>query len=281
MVKREQIRMWFSILDKILTYLFFLVVLVFFLGPLTWLITAAIHPDPSYTWKLPTHPTLANFTDLFEDEDIVTWMKNSAIISVITMAATVVLATLAAYPLSRVRFPGKFIFMYSLLLARVMPIASVIIPIFSIAIVLDMVNSFLGVILVLTAMQLPISLWIMKGYVDSIPLELEESAWLDGCNRLNGLVRIVFPLMGPGIAVTGLFAFLGAWGDFLVPLVLLRTPDKFPIAIGLFRAFNNQSNVRFGFLTAIAVLYTAPTILLYILARRYLIKGMTAGSVKM
>jgi multiple sugar transport system permease protein len=144
-----------------------------------------------------------------------------------------------------------------------------------------MVNTFWGAILVLTGMQLPLSLWIMKGFVDSIPIELEESAWLDGCNRFTGLVRVVFPLMGPGVAVTGLFAFLSAWGDFLIPLVLLRTPDKFPIAMGLYRAFNDRGGVDFGFLTALAVIYSLPTIGLYLIARRYLVKGMISGGVKM
>jgi multiple sugar transport system permease protein len=195
--------------------------------------------------------------------------------------STVALATLAAYPLSRVQFPGKIPFMYVLLLARVMPITSVIIPIFSIAVTLNMVNRFEGAILLFTAMQLPVSLWVMKGFVDSIPIELEESAWLDGCNRLTGLAWIVFPLMWPGIAVTGLFAFLAAWGDFLIPLILLRSPDTFPIAMGLFRAFNDLGNVNFGFLTSLAVVYSMPSILLYLFARQYLVRGMTAGSVKM
>jgi multiple sugar transport system permease protein len=130
-------------------------------------------------------------------------------------------------------------------------------------------------------MQLPISLWIMKGFVDSIPIELEESAWLDGCNRLTGLLRIVLPLMGPGIAVTGLFAFLAAWGDFLIPLIILRSPTTFPIAMGLYRAFGDQGNVDFGFLTALAVIYSIPSVVLYLIARQSLVKGMTAGSVKM
>jgi multiple sugar transport system permease protein len=180
-----------------------------------------------------------------------------------------------------VRFRGKGVFMYTLLLARVMPITAVIIPIFSLSVQLDLVNSFEGAILIIAAMQLPISLWIMKGFVDSIPLEVEESAWLDGCSRMSALVRIVFPLMGPGVAVTGLFAFLAAWGDFLIPLIILRSPTTFPIAMGLYRAFGQQGSVDFGFLTALAVIYSLPSILLYLLARQYLVKGMTVGSVKM
>lgn len=260
---------------------FYTLIFLFFFGPISWLILASINADPSSSWEIPSQFTVENYQELFDESDIITWLKNSAILGFGTMFATVILSTLAAYPLSRVRFPGKLVFMYTLLLARVMPIASVIIPIFSISVLLNLVNHFEGAILVLTGMQLPISLWIMKGFVDSIPIELEESAWLDGCNRFTGLVRIVFPLMGPGVAVTGLFAFLTAWGDFLIPLILLRSPDTFPISMGLYRAFNNTGNVNFGFLTAIAVVYSLPSVVLYLFARQYLVKGMTAGSVKM
>jgi multiple sugar transport system permease protein len=260
---------------------FYGLVLFFFVGPLSWLLLASVNTNPGFSWAIPQTFTLDHYVDLLSEADLYVWLRNSAVLAVGTMITTVILATLAAYPLSRVQFPGKTSFMYILLLARVMPITSVIIPIFSIAVVLGFVNRFEGAILVFTAMQLPISVWIMKGFVDSIPIELEESAWLDGCNRLQGLSSVVFPLMFPGVAVTGLFAFLAAWSDFLIPLILLRSPNTFPIAMGLFRAFNDLGNVDFGFLTSLAVVYSFPSILLYLFARQYLVKGMTAGGVKM
>lgn len=262
-------------------WLYYAIVFLFFFGPISWLVLASINADPTSAWEIPQEATLNNYVQLITESEIVLWLRNSFILAIGTTILTVVLATLAAYPLSRVPFPGKAAFMYTLLLARVMPITAVIIPIFSMSVQLQLVNTFHGAILILSAMQLPISLWIMKGFVDSIPIDLEEAAWLDGCDRINGLVRIVFPLMGPGVAVTGLFAFLAAWGDFLIPLVILRSPNTFPIAMGLYRAFGNQGSVDFGFLTALAVIYSAPSILLYIFARQYLVKGMTAGSVKM
>lgn len=262
-------------------FIFYLLVFLFFFGPISWLVLASINSDPNSTWQIPQQVTLNNYIQLFQESDIVLWLKNSFILAIGTMILTTLLATLAAYPLSRVPFPGKGIFMYALLLARVMPITAVIIPIFNISVRFNLVNTFEGAILILSAMQLPISLWIMKGFIDSIPIELEESAWLDGCSRFDGLVRIVFPLTGPGIAVTGLFAFLAAWGDFLIPLIILRSPTTFPISMGLYRAFGLIGSVDFGFLTALAVIYSTPSILLYLLARQYLVKGMTAGSVKM
>jgi multiple sugar transport system permease protein len=259
----------------------YLPVLVFFFGPISWLVLASISSNPNSAWQIPEQVTLDNYLQLVTESDLLLWMGNSLTLAVGTTAVTVILSTLAAYPLSRVPFPGKAAFMYGLLLARVMPITAVIIPIFSLSVQLGLVNTFTGAILIISAMQLPISLWIMKSFVDSIPIELEESAWLDGCNRLSGLARIVFPLMAPGVAVNGLFAFLAAWGDFLIPLIILRSPTTFPIAMGLYRAFGDQGSVDFGFLTALSVLYSAPSIILYLLARQYLVKGMTAGSVKM
>ncbi len=267
--------------NKLARGIVYVTVFVFFFGPLIWLLTASVSGDPTFRLEAPSPLTAENYSDLIEEGDIFLWMRNSLVLAVGTMIATVILATLAAYPLSRVRFRGKLVFMYLLLLARVMPITAVIIPIFSMAVVFGLVNSFFGAILLFTAGQLPIALWIMKAFVDSIPIELEESAWLDGCGRLEGLIRIVFPLMGPGVAVVGLFAFLGAWGDFLIPLILLRTPDNFPIAMGLYRAFDDRGNANFGMLTALAVIYSIPSIALYLFARQYLVKGLTGGGVKM
>ncbi|MCC6616143.1 MAG: carbohydrate ABC transporter permease [Anaerolineae bacterium] len=260
---------------------YYLLILIFFFGPISWLLLASIDANPSSSWEIPQAITFEHYVELVTESDLLVWLRNSFTLAIGTMIITVVLATMAAYPLSRVSFRGKQAFMYALLLARVMPITAVIIPIFSLAVQFSLVNTFAGAILILSAMQLPISLWIMKGFVDSIPIELEESAWLDGCNRLTGLMRIVFPLMAPGVAVTGLFAFLAAWGDFLIPLIILRSPTTFPIAMGLYRAFGNEGSVNFGFLTALSVVYSVPSILLYLFARQYLVKGMTAGSVKM
>jgi multiple sugar transport system permease protein len=261
-------------------YIYYVFVFFFFFGPISWLVLASINANPSSGWAIPDQVTLNNYVQLVQESDVGLWLRNSTILAVGTMAVTIVLATLAAYPMSRVPFRGKAVLMYSLLLARVMPVTAVIIPIFSMSVQLGLVNTFHGAILILAALQMPISLWIMKGFVDSIPIELEEAAWLDGCNRLSGLYYVVFPLMSPGVAVTGLFAFLAAWGDFIIPLVILRSPTTFPIAMGLYRAFGQQGAVDFGFLTALAVIYSAPSILLYIFSRQYLVKGMTAGSVK-
>ena len=266
-----------SISRLAMSFIVYGIVLLFFLGPSSWLILTSLDSSPNYSWSIPDEITLTNYLELFSQDDIRLWIRNSFLLGGGTGVLTVFLSTLAAYPLSRFDFRWKTLFMYLILVSRIMPITAVIIPIFSIAVMLDMINTFWGVILILTAMQLPIGLWIMKDFMDKIPLEIEEAAWLDGCGRFNGIRYIVFPLMGPPIAVVGLLSFLAGWGDFLIPLILLRSPDRFPISMGLFRAFNDMGNVDFGYLTAISVIYSLPSLVMYLFARKFLMKGIVSG----
>jgi ABC-type glycerol-3-phosphate transport system permease component len=154
---------------------------------------------------------------------------------------------------SRFRFFGRRTLMFSILLVRVVPTTATIVPLYLIMIQLHLNNSYTGLILVETAYQLPLVLWLMKGFFDSIPIELEEAAWIDGCSRITGAVRIVFPLSRPGLGAAGLFTFINVWGDFLTPLVLLQSAEKYPISIGMFRAFSARNQVDWGLLAATAV----------------------------
>jgi multiple sugar transport system permease protein len=125
-----------------------------------------------------------------------------------------------------------------------------------------------------------LALWLIKGFIDSIPIELEEASWIDGCSRIRGAIRIVFPLTRPGVGACALFTFINVWGDFLTPLVLLQSPEKYPISIGMFRAFSARNQVDWGLLTSTAVLYMLPTVVLYLIVRRFLLKATVAGAIK-
>lgn len=266
-----------KIRDVLIKGVIYLVTIVFFMGPSSWLILSSFDHSPGYSWSIPSEFTLGHFVELFTESDIRLWAWNSLILGLGTMVLTVILSTIAAYPLSRLEFRWKTPLMYLVLISRVMPITAVIIPIFSIAILLQMVNTFWGVILILCSMQLPIGLWIIKDFIDTLPIELEEAAWLDGCSRWDAVRFIIFPLLGPPIVVVGLLSFLAGWGDFLLPLLLLRTADMFPISMGLYRAFNDLGNVDLGYLTAISVVYSLPSIVLYLFGRKYLIKGIAVS----
>jgi multiple sugar transport system permease protein len=133
-------------------------------------------------------------------------------------------------------------------------------------------------ILILATYQLPLALWIMKGFFDAVPTEIEEAAWTDGAGRLRTIYSIIVPLALPGVSAAALFTFIGAWGEFTLPLILLQSQDKMPLAIGLFRAFQQYYIIDYGQLTAMSLLYLAPSLLFFIVTRRYMMQATIVGA---
>ncbi len=252
---------------------------LFCIVPFAWLVLTSLDAAAGPDLKLPLL-TAANYLRFFTDAGTPRLLFNSLLIAVGATALTLALAVLGGYALSRYRFPGRRPLMFSILLIRVVPATATIVPLYLMMIRLGLNNSYLGLILVETAYQLPIALWLLKGFVDSIPIELEEAAWMDGNSRFAAIRRIVFPLARPGVGAAALFTFIAVWGDFLTPLVLLQSENMYPLSIGLFRAFSAFNQVDWGLLTATAVLYMVPPAILYLFVRRYLLKATVTGAVK-
>ena len=252
---------------------------IFCVIPFAWLLLASVDKAAGLYVQVPTL-TVNNFLRFFTDPTTPRLLFNSLFISGGATVLALVFAMFGGYVLSRFKFVGRRTLMFAILLIRVVPPTATIVPLYLIMIRLHLNNSYTGMIFVEAAYQLPLVLWLLKGFFDSIPVEIEEAAWIDGCSRLVGAVRIVFPLCRPGIGAGGLFAFINIWGDFLTPLVLLQSPEKYPISIGMFRAFSAHNQVDWGLLTATAVLYMVPTVVLYLFARRYLLKATVAGALK-
>lgn len=252
---------------------------VFCVIPFTWVLLASVDKSAGLNLQVPTL-TADNFLRFFRDATTPRLLFNSLLISGGATVLALVLAMFGGYALSRFSFFGRRTLMFTILLVRVVPTTATIVPLYIMMIRLHLNNSYTGLILVEAAYQLPLVLWLMKGFFDSIPVELEEAAWIDGCSRLAGAIRVVFPLARPGIGAGALFTFINVWGDFLTPLVLLQSEEKYPISIGMFRAFSAHNQVDWGLLTATAVLYMVPTVVLYLFARRYLLKATVAGALK-
>jgi ABC-type glycerol-3-phosphate transport system permease component len=187
---------------------------------------------------------------------------------------------LGGYALSRFSFRGRRTLMFGILMTRIIPVSATIAPLYLIVQRLGLVDTYQGMILVLAAQQVPLALWLMKGFFDTVPIDLEEAAWVDGAGRLGSAVRIVLPLAAPGVGAVALFTFIEAWGDFLTPLILITSADKTPLSIGLFQAFTYRNTIDWGLLTAISVVYMLPTIVLYMLVRRYLLKATVVGALQ-
>ena len=260
-------------------YVVIAVLALFCVLPFAWVLLASVDRSADLYLRLPAI-TADNFLRFFSDPTTPRLLFNSLLIAGTATVLALVLALFGGYALSRFRFPGRRTLMFTILLVRVVPTTATIVPLYLMMIRLHLNDRYTGLILVEAAYQLPLVLWLMKGFFDSIPLELEEASWIDGCSRLVGAVRIVFPLSRPGLGASALFTFINVWGDFLTPLVLLQSPDKYPISIGMFRAFSAHNLVDWGLLSATAVLYMVPTVVLYLFARRYLLKATFTGALK-
>jgi len=258
-------------------YLILVALALFAIVPFSWLALAAFDRQASIFVKIPQTWTLSNFINLFVNEDGLRLILNSLIYSGGATLVLIVVATMAGYVLSRYSFPGRRTFMLGILLLRVIPPTAIIAPLYVIATSLGFLDTYYGVTLVLAAWQLPLALWLMKGFFDTVPIQIEEAAWVDGATRLQAAFRVVLPLAGPGVGAAALIAFIGAWNEFLIPLVLISDPDKQPIALGLFRAYISYTQVDWGFLAALSVIYVVPAVVFYVVARRALQQSVAGG----
>lgn len=261
-----------------LAYAILLGLAAFCVLPFAWVVLAAFDPQAGLYLALPEQLSLANFARFFGDPSFVRLLLNSLIYSGGATLVVTVCSVLGGYALSRYSFPGRRTLMFGILLTRIIPITATIAPLYIIALRLQLADTYHGLILVLAAQQLPLSLWILKGFFDTIPGELEEAAWIDGAGRLGSAVRIVLPLAAPGVTAAALFTFIETWGDFLTPLILIQSPDQFPLSIGLFRAYTGRNIVDWGLLTSVSVVYIAPSLIFYLLVRRHLVRATVAGA---
>lgn len=274
---------WVRRAHVVLNNTFLLLVAFLFVFPFTWTVVSAFRQNPQLSLRF-TDFWLGNFTHILSGDTAV-WIRNSLLIAGGVTLFTTALAFLAAYPFARFDFRGKTVLLFALIVSMTIPLGVVMLPTFSLARLLHLVNTRIGVILIITARQIPLSLWVLKEFIAAIPIELEESAWVDGASRFGTLWRIVFPLTAPGLAVMGMMAFLVGWGDFLVNLLLISSDELLPISMGIYKTSleataYGQLRVNYGLQTAISLLYMVPPVLLYLLFQRYLIRGMVLGAVK-
>jgi multiple sugar transport system permease protein len=261
-----------------LTYVILAVLAAFCVIPFVWLILASVDPGARPWLQLPASIDLGNFFRFVSDPHFNRFLPNSLILAGGATLVCTASAVLGGYALSRFRFRGRRALMFGILLTRVIPTAATIAPLYAIALMLGLVNTHVGLILIMAAQQLPLALWMLKGFFDTVPAELEEAAWIDGAGRLGSALRIVLPLAGPGVAASALFTFIEVWGDFLTPFILLRDPDLYPISLGLFRAYVSHSVTDWGILTSVAVTYMIPGIIFYLIVRRFLLKATVVGA---
>ncbi|MDT0450843.1 carbohydrate ABC transporter permease [Streptomyces hesseae] len=254
-----------------------LVLLAAFAAPLVWLLLASVDAEAGLRVRTPTGPTAENFSAVLTDEITFTPMLNSLLLCGGATLLTIVCAALAAYPLSRHRSRFTRPYLLGVLFATCLPITAVMVPVYGLFVRIDLIDTIQGTALFLATAQLPFAIWLMKNFMDGVPVVLEEAAWTDGAGRLQTLVRVILPLMGPGLAVVTIYCFIMMWGNFFVPFMLLLTPDRLPASVSIFTFFGNYGQVAYGQLAAFSILYSTPVVLLYALIARRLGGGFALG----
>ncbi|MFZ4826250.1 MAG: sugar ABC transporter permease [Phototrophicaceae bacterium] len=228
---------------------------------------------------IPPDATFQSYVSLFLEEKFLLWIWNSFSITMVVSSVGVIVASTGAYAFSRWRFPGRRPALIFLLTTQMIPAGMLIIPIFVIVAQLQLTNNIIGLMLAYIATAIPFSIWILKGYYDTIPPDLEEAAMVDGCNRLESFWRIILPLSTPALSIVFLFNFLGSWSEFIVAKVILQANSTQTWPLG-FNEMIGTFNTDWGKYAAGSVIVTIPVLLLFLWQSRYLISGLTLGSVK-
>jgi multiple sugar transport system permease protein len=251
--------------------------------PVYWMILSAIQPARlSMRYPPPLFPqaiSLTPFEQLFRDYPVITWVTNSAIISILSTVLCLALGIFGAYTLSCLRWRGRNLFGVVLFFTQMLPEALMIIPIFIILRQFRMLENLPAVSLVNTAFVLPISIWILKGVFDAVPREIREAALVDGCDALSVLWRIVVPLSVPGLVAVGVVAFFYAWNEYLFTSTMLTTDAVRPAAVGL-ASLRSMMETPVERILAASMLFSAPPVVFYLVMQRYIVSGLTAGAVK-
>jgi len=258
-------------------YIFLAVVFAFFIGPILWLILSAFNPNASPAFTLPSHFSLVNFKKLLVPVGNVIplqWILNSLIISLASASIATGVSILSAYVFARYTFKGQGAMLTTFVILRLVPPIVIALPIMILYKWWHLIDTYTGVILVLSALILPFALLVAESFFRSLPVEYEEAAMVDGCSRFGAFLRITLHLAIPGITTIWLLSFVTAWSQFVIPLMILRNPALMPGTVGLSYFFGEYGRVDFGRLSAFSVLFSLPVVIIFLAVQRYLRRGI-------
>ena len=271
---------------KIETWLIFIFLSFFTLltiYPVLNIISVSLRTDNAFQTRtlafIGENAGLDIYLQLFTDTPFFLWLRNSLIISIVVTLLGVVLASTSAYALSRYRFKGRQFGMISLLTTQMFPATMLLLPFFILLSKLSLINSFTGLAIIYSSTALPFCIWQMKGFYVTISPSLEESACLDGCNQFQAFYKIVLPLSTPALVITALFSFMSSWSEYVVAAIILQDPELYTLPLGL-KSFQSSLATEWGLYAAGAVVISIPVVVLFISLARFLVSGLTMGSVK-
>lgn len=228
---------------------------------------------------IPDGATFDAFVSVLTKSDLPLWLFNSLVITTGTSFVGLAIAATSAYAFSRFKFPGRGVGLTMLLATQLIPAAMLLVPLYILATQFQMANSFVGMVIALSVTSVPFSIWILKGYYDTVPVELEEAARIDGCTQLEAFWRVLLPLSTPALVIVFLFNFLAAWNDYFLARILISKEVLLTWPLGLQR-FQAQFQTQWNDLAAASIIISIPVVLLFLYSSKWLISGVTAGGVK-
>ncbi|WP_179816176.1 sugar ABC transporter permease [Allostreptomyces psammosilenae] len=248
--------------------------------PIIWVALTSFKPRGTWNNANPIQdPTLGNYRQVLFETELLTWFGNSLLVAAGTMVLGVFLSATAAYALSRFRFPGRRPMLWSFLLTQMFPVAILIVPLYNLMSTYGLLNNFGGLILAYCTTAVPFCTWMLKGYFDSVPVEIDEAGQVDGLTPLGTFYRLVLPLARPGLAVTAFYSFITAWGEVAYASVFMTGNESYTLPVGL-STFVDQYKTEWGLMTSASVLITIPAAIIFLIAQRGLVQGLTAGGTK-
>ena len=273
---------------KIFLLLGTVVILLWTLFPVFWMLSTSFKSATAVFDKppemFPSHPTLTAYkkmaTGTVGVTPIMRFFANSVITSLSTVVVATIFAVLASFVLSRLRFRLRRPIMLGVLVTQMFPLVVLLTPLYILYMKLRLLNTYAGLVIAFTSFTLPFSIWMLKGFVDTIPTELDEAAIIDGCGHFGLLWRIIVPVITPGIMATAVFAFLDAWNNLLFPLTLMTDVSMKTLPPGMILAFGGEFKHDWSGMMATSALVALPVIVVFVVLQRYLVDGLTAGSVK-
>jgi multiple sugar transport system permease protein len=233
----------------------------------------------------PRDFTLSNywsilFGDLASSISFLVYFKNSIIVAVATVVCTLLLATPASYAFSRVRFMGRRTLIYVILVSQMLPIVLILIPLYVTFMKLGLLSTYVGLVLPYMMFTLPFSIWMLKGYFDTIPRELDEAARVDGCNKMQAMWKVIIPNVRPGLTATAIVTFIMSWDEFIIALTIMDDNAMRTLPVGIIQSFVGEFSIKWGEMMAASVVTSIPVMLIFVFLSRQLIGGLTAGAVK-
>ena len=270
-------------IKKILAWISILLFAVFSIYPMLYVLGVSLRGDNAFQSQsleiITSSSTVKNFIDLFTQTDFLIWLRNSLLVASVTTFLGVAFASTSAYALSRFQFRGRNMMLFSLLATQMFPPTMLILPFYIILSKLRLIDNFFGLFLIYSSTALPFCVWQMKAYYDTIPKELEEAAVLDGCSRWLTFYKIILPVSAPALVITALFSFMASWSEYVIAAVVLQDPQMYTLPLGL-RSFQASLATQWGLYAAGALIVSIPVLVLFISISRYLVSGLTMGSVK-